>query len=310
MIKTANKLKIYLYASLGLAAAAMIVATLSYFVSFDEIGYFNYGTTPFPIILNVLCILSVAGAASVFFIIPKGALDGASPTTLVTSICATPIAAISALFGGFLIVAYLQISASPRSFMEFFPDFSNKNSPVMILMLGGVFLIISAIYFALTWFPSLSKSGIHSLLGFAPPLAGAALIGLIYFDFHVAMNSPLKVHFQFTVLFFVLFMLYEVRTSLGKPRPRCYLALVTVALVSSAVSSVPQIVAYLCGIVNSKIHFIYALLSLGVLVYTAGRLIVFVSARCLLERISDQTYTEEDLFPADEDAAENEEDNI
>ena len=33
--------------------------------------------------------------------------------------------------------------------------------------------------------------------------------------------------------------------------------------------------------------------------HTVGRLTVFVSARDLLERISDQTYTEEDLFPVE-----------
>ena len=300
MIKTAKKLKIYLYTTFAVSAAAMILTSLSYFLSFDAVGYFNYGTTPFPWMLNVLCIASAITAVVSVLLIPGNALDGATPTTLVTSVCATPIAAAFAAFGGFLLVAYLQLEVAPRSFLEVFPSFATKNAPSLILMLCGVFLIISAVYYALTWSTSAVKSSAHPLLGFAPPLAGACLIGLIYFDFYVAMNSPLKIHFQLTILFFMLFMLFEVRASLGKPRPRGYLAISALTVLAASVSSVPQIAAYVGGRIDSVIHLIYALLTLGILIYTAGRLAVFVSARCLLERISDQTYTEEDLFPIEE----------
>ena len=300
MIKVASKLKIYLYSALALSALAMLLTAVSYLVAFDSIGYFS--DTVLPSIANALCLAAAVWFLASLFVIPKNALDGATPTTLVTSLCATPFCVWSLFLGGFLLYAYLENQSNPLGIVRMM-----ANGAPMPVMLASVFLLISAIYFALAWFPSMQKKTETAVLGLFVPPAAVLLISLTYFDFFVPLNSPVKLHFQLSTVLFILFSVYELRALIGKPRPRAYFALAMLTVFFSSVSSVPQIVAYLGGKLTGYPTFLYAIFSLCILIYTVGRLIVFVSARDLLERISDQTYTEEDLLPA-EDEAENEND--
>jgi hypothetical protein len=177
-----------------------------------------------------------------------------------------------------------------------------SNGAPMPVMLAGVFLLISAIYFLLTWVPEMQKKSQNIVLGLFVPLSAVLLISLTYFDFLVPLNSPVKLHFQLSAVLFILFSVYELRALAEKPRPRVYFALAMLTVFFSSVSSVPQIVAYATGRISSYPQLLYAVFSLCVLIYTVGRLAVYVSARDLLERISDQTYTEEDLFPDETEA--------
>lgn len=290
MVKIAGKLKIYLYSALALSTLAMILTTLSYLFAFDSIGYFS--NTILPAITNALCLAAAVWFIASLFVIPKDALDGATPTTLVNSICATPFCLWALFLGGFLLYAYLEHQSNPRGIVMMF-----SNGAPMPVMLASVFLLISGIYFALTWLPRMQKRTETVVLGLFVPLAAVLLISLTYFDFLVPLNSPVKLHFQLSAVLFILFSVYELRALAEKPRPRVYFALAMLTVFFSSVSSVPQIVAYATGRISGYPQLLYAVFSLCVLIYTVGRLAVYVSARDLLERISDQTYTEEDLFP-------------
>jgi len=208
----------------------------------------------------------------------------------------------SLFLGGFMLYAYLEQQSNPRGIV-----LTLSNGAPLPVMLAGVFLLLSAIYFALSWFPKMAKRTETAILGLFVPLAAVLLISLTYFDFFIPMNSPTKLHSQLSSVLFVLFSVYELRALVEKPRPRAYFALAMLTVFFSSVSSVPQIAGYLGGKITGYPQFLYAVFSLCILIYTVGRLIVFVSARDLLERISDQTYTEEDLLPA-EDETKNEND--
>ncbi len=286
MIKIGSKLKLYLHSTLILSAIAIVLACLSYAFAFDRgVGYFNL-ISPLPYIFGALCIITAIWLISSFFAIPKNVLDGASPTTLTVNIASTPLALSAAALGALMLVAYFLISAK-NIFGDIFPSYTVGNS--VLLIICGVFLIATAVYYAFLWFDHGDRGEIVALIGFSLPIASLLLVAVTHFDMHTAMQSPIKLSFQFAMLSFMLFSLYELRTHLGKPRPRLYFFFAALTVLLSGIASFPLIVAYILGYIPCAAYLLYAIFTLCVFIYTLTRLCTFVSARCLLERISDQT---------------------
>jgi len=292
MIKISNKLKVYLYSSLILTGAAIIIYTFSYTFAFDgDLGYF--AASPLPGIASALTIASLLWFLSVAFFIPKNVLDGASPTTLAANVAATPICISEILFGILMIASALKISGS-NVFGKIFPDFIPNEyiNKTPLLLVCGIFLVISAAYFAMLWFIQDRYAEIKAFVGFAMPISSLLLTAVSYLDLYMAMNSPIKLSFQFAMIAFMLFSLLELRVTLEKPKPRAYFALAMITMLLSGIASVPQIVAFCTGRFNNLSYLFFAIVSLCVFIYVAVRLCIFVSARDLLERISDQTPAE------------------
>ncbi len=291
MIKISNKLKVYLYSSLILTALAIVLCSLSYVFSFDAtVGYFN-SNTPLPYILSALCLLALLWFLSSLFMIPKNVLDGASPTTITVNIAATPICICSLLLGSLMIISYFFI-LSGNTIGDLFFGFAGEKT--LLLIACGIFLVIAAIYFTILWFTQDSYGEINALVGFSVPFACILLVAIAYFDLFVTMNSPVKIGFQLAMISFMIFFLFELRVALGKAKPRAYFFFAMTAMLVSGIASIPQIIAFIAGKLNNTTYLLYAVFSLCVFVYTLSRLCIFVSARSLLERISDQTPTEDE----------------
>ena len=111
----------------------------------------------------------------------------------------------------------------------------------------------------------------------------------------MAINSPIKLAFMLALISFMIFSLYEIRIPLERPMPRAYLAFGMTAMLLSALASIPQIVAYAIGRFGEIRYLACAIFSLCILAYTVTRLLTFVSARDLLERISDQTPSDDEI---------------
>ena len=290
MIKISNKLKLYLYAALTLTAVAVILCAICYAAVFDaDPGYFDE-SSPLTYALVAFCILSVLAFFSSIFTLPKNALDGASPTTFTVNIASIPAAVCSALLGGFMVSAYFLISTQ-NIFGKIFPDYTANNA--ILLLVGGIFLLFSAAYYVFLWFDHGDRSEIAALIGFSVPVAALLLIVLTYFDMHSPMNCPAKLSFQLSMLSFMLFSLYELRIHLQKPRPRLYFMFAMTTMLTTGISSFPVILAYCTGKIESLSYMLYAVFALCVFIYVTSRVCVFVSARELLEKISDQTPTDE-----------------
>ena len=102
------------------------------------------------------------------------------------------------------------------------------------------------------------------ILGFAPPIACAFWVGILYFDASLEMNAPLKVVAQVALLPLILYFTAELRYLLDRQIPRLYLALAFVSIAASSlcVFSIP--VASLAGFLNNSNCLAAALVVLGV----------------------------------------------
>lgn len=297
MEKVSNKLKIYLYSSLILTGISTVLAALNYIFFFDTAeGYF--ASSPLLVFLTALFVLCIIWFASTAFLIPKGVLDGAAPTTLTVNVASIPLALVCAGIGIFMIVSSLLLNVSEGGsiFYTFFPSFFNTiPDRTPLLLFCGIFLIISVAYFVMLFISRKTSGDIIALVGFSLPIATLLLTAIAYFDIHMALNSPLKIAFMLSNISFMIFSLYEIRVLLGRPMPRAYLSFGMLAVLLSALASVPQIVAYSLGRFSETRYLVCAVFSLCVFFYTATRLLTFVSARDLLERISDQTPADDEI---------------
>ena len=125
-------------------------------------------------------------------------------------------------------------------------------------LIATLFLLLSAAHVLLS-----ETERAIPLLGFAPPIACAFMVGILYFDASLEMNAPLKVAAQTALLPLMLYFTAELRYLLNREIPRLYsaLALISVALASLCVLAVP--VAFVAGILKNTACLAASLVVLG-----------------------------------------------
>jgi len=305
MQKISKKLKICFYSAIAIAFLSVILLTASVFTAYDASE--NYlQKAPLPTIFTCLVAAGVIFSVATLFIIPKGELNGDSPLTL-------PVSIASAFTGITFLIAAIVIYGTAfdlGGLASKIPGISGNPQPLLILC--GILTLISVVYFISNCFmTSEDRKYTLALVGFAAPATGILYVAISYFDISVSINAHIKILFHYSMISFVIWMLYEIRSMLGKAMPRIYFALGLITVIFSSVSSIPWLIGFAAGKLTGPInpsYIIYGLISLGICVYTTVRLYVFVSARALLERIADQTPIDEAEFePLDNEEAENEE---
>ena len=282
MVNISKKLKIYLYALLALTVLCVVLGTLSYLYSFNaSIGYFD--ASALSLAFAAVCVITVVGALAIFFIIPRKTIDGAAPNKPAAVVSGIPLCAVSALLGIFLLISSCFV-------LPFGPKLHILHGPTKYMtVIGGILLLISAVYFAMLHRDQERKSEAKALPGFAVPLACVLLVAITYFDLEEPMNSPFKMHFQFAMLAFAAFSLCELRVPLKKPVPRLYPALGIISVLCSGIASIPQIVAIMTEKANEKIYLYYGIFSLCIFVYTVARLCIFANSQSLVEKTAEPT---------------------
>lgn len=284
MKKFSPKLKIFLYSALVLSAIAIILFSLSTFTSYDN-GPNYFSPSVFVSIATAISVISVALFFFVFMFLPKGELDGATPITLPVIV---PSAFCALIFAGVGVVLLL-CSASAFGMTSFFTGIGKG----ALTTVAGIACIISAIYFLVNCFSKAEGNGAkHAYLGFSLPISSVLLIAISYFDITVSMNAPIKAMFHLSMLSFMIWSLYEIRNLIGKASPRAYFAFGLCTMLLSGIASLPYIIYSLVGGLSSPVYptyLLYNFISLAIFFYASIRIIVFVCARDLLERISDQT---------------------
>jgi len=304
MQKTSKKLKICFYSALAIALLSVILLTVSIFTSYDTSE--NYlRKEPLTIIFFCLLVIGVLFSVSALFIIPKGELSGDSPLTL-------PVTVVSAITGITFLIAAIVIYGTAFDLGDLASKFNGISSnPAPLLIVCGILTLISVVYFILNCFMTSEDRKYNlALVEFALPITSSLFVAISYFDISVSINAHIKILFHYSMISFMIWSLYEIRSLLGKAMPRVYFAIGLITVMFSSVSSLPWLVGFIAGRLEGPInpsYIIYSLISLGVCIYTATRLYVFVSARALLERIADQTPVEEIEFePLDSEETESE----
>lgn len=241
----------YLTNALALTALSVILRIINLIFFFDsEIGYYKAGSV-LPIISNVILIVGVLFFVVFSFLkfrkVNVSYPNKTSPLVGVTSVIAA--------FGSVLLLANdlkLAIGGSRVSFLI------------------AALSFMTALYFICA--VAKIKHAYLILTGCTVILRLVFMLGSSYFNKLVQMNAPDKVLFGFACVFSMLFIVSEMKLTIGSPRSWIYMASAASAALIGAVSSIPSIIAYHLNLLpeNNGLYTEYYLI-LGISLYALSR---------------------------------------
>lgn len=227
--------RIYTCIFFVLTAAAVLLRTLALFNDLDANGiYFGKKT-----LINSS--YAVLGASIIFFItyafVHKKGLKlkakFASPATFVP----VTLVSVSLLF----FAAYAGISLG-NSGLTIKIALATKDIPYFITLALSVLAVSSIFYFLLNALIENRASQARAAFGLSAVLFFALLSAYLYFETALPINAPNKVATQLAHLFISLFLLYEIRISLGRDSWNLYITFGFIAGATAVYAAVPNLI--------------------------------------------------------------------
>ncbi len=219
--------------------SALSLAPLAVLLSYDEAAnYFSPNSKLFQATV-ILAILGFAAAIALALVIPKEEIVSKSPFG--TNILFALPAALG--FGAGAIFMVIEFAKSQSIWFL---------AATLLLLLSAAHVLLSETDRAIP------------LLGFAPPIACAFMVGVLYFDASLEMNAPLKVVAQCALLPLMLYFTAELRYLLKRQIPRLYLALALGSIAASSLCVLAVPLASFVGALNNSNCLAAALVVLGV----------------------------------------------
>ncbi len=276
MKKSAKNMIYYFLGALALSAAGIALRTYSLFNCFDkEIGYYAEAAV-LPDAFHILCVALCFLALIFVFILPankKYEYESCNSARL-----AGRVGAIFALAGTATYALYSLISLSDDVPVAFGP--MAKSTVVnAVSVFALIFGVLAAIYFLLVFSKKTEKGTNHALFGYGVILFVLMILAKSYFDFYTTMNSPNKLLSQTTLMFCMVYMLCELRFSLGIAVPRLYSGVSLATIYFTLVCSVPGIVAFCSGILNKVEYLLCDFVLLTYAIYICARFAEFALAQ-------------------------------
>ena len=277
MMKSSAKSMIYYFwGALALSVAGIALRTYALFNCFDkDIGYYATEAT-LPDVFHAFCVAMCVLALAFAFLLPKSKNYEYKSCLSVGAF--GKVGSVFALVGTATYALYSLVSLSDDVPVAFGPVAKSAviNAVSLFVMIFGV---LAVIYFLLVFLEKTEKSDNHALFGFCFILFVLMILAKSYFDFHTTMNSPNKLLTQTTLMFCMLYMLCELRFSLGIAVPRLYSGLSLVTIYFALVSSVPGIIAFGAGILNKVEYLLCDFVLLTYAVYVCARFAEFALAQ-------------------------------
>lgn len=224
MISRCRKSRRLLLLSLASSLVASATQTLAYLTAYEtpKANYFRVGSLLPSLALVFAFVAVLLGIFAAILAAPRR-------TTSAHSLLA-PAPAVFGFLGG--AIAF---------------TLSTELSGLTILII--VSLMIAALYHAATVTPTTPRLlPLTALCGFFTVIACVLVCGYYYFDNTLEMNAPLKTSLIMGLLCTMIYYTAELRILLGKPTPRRYLILATLAVAVNSLSAIPVSVAFLAGI--------------------------------------------------------------
>ena len=273
MNSQSSKVKVFFATAFILTSIAAILYALSYLVAGDGTDYFISGH-PLPMLAKILSVVSVAWFACALILIPKDTLptdDCAIATGKPCALAAAPI--VGSLAAGTISLTYIE----PSDLLHATP----LNTTTLCGLLAIIGMIFSIVYYLLRMINSPKLSQACVILGAGPAAMMTGLCGLTYFELDHHMNAPAKVGMQLAWIATMLFLICELRMTLGKAQPRRYLAFVCIAFFANACAATPafKLLTTTADPVHKTRLLGFALLCVCNCIYVGYRLIQF-SAFC------------------------------
>lgn len=276
MKRSSKNMIYYFIGALVLAAAGSSFRIYSLFNCFDSsIGY--YATDAMlPDIFHGLCVaVCLVSLASVFL------LPSAKKTAYISCRKAGIIGKVGSIFalvGSATYALYSLVSLSDDVPVAFGPV--AKSSIISAVSLfASIFGVLAVIYFMIVFFEKTEKNDNHAIFGYCVILFSLMILAKSYFDFYTTMNSPNKLLSQTTLMLCMLYMLCELRFSLGISVPRLYSGISLAAIYFTLVSSVPGIVAFCAGILNKVEYLLCDFVLFAYAIYICARYAEFALAQ-------------------------------
>lgn len=254
--------RICFFSTLALSLAATVLRTVAMFVCFDtEVGYFDasFLTT----LLTVLTYVAVLLPAVLAILTPKGQLS--TQWTEVKRGLTAIIPAVCCAFGGlWVLITYFY-----------------RDEDIGLWFLVSLPALASAAYYALRLCRGQGRrvpEALFNILCFAPLLWGLLAIAETYMDQFTTMNSPIKLSLQLAFLSALLAIISSLRFHFQKALPRCAMLFNAAACFFCLSASIPVLVALAAGILTNILHGAYAVVLLGIGIYTLLHFIAYFRA--------------------------------
>ena len=249
-------LYIYKVGNIAFSALCALLCAVSTLFFYDYTpGYFK--NSAITIILYIAIAIGVIFAISASFTQKKN-LKLSSPVSKASFPMISLIPACA--------FVYYAISLTPTAF-----EGSSKSSSYLLQI---AFAIISFAYFFICAMEISLNKNILAVLGLASIVSPILIAVNSYFDYTTVMNGPEKLFMQFATVLFTLYVINEVRFTLGKPYPRFFISVASLSsllCVLSATNKICIIAKTPESLTNENVALALLILALGV--YSILRLV-------------------------------------
>lgn len=268
MKETSNKLKIFLYSTIGLAVICSILFTVSMFVAFDaEIGYFS-STHPLSYIQSALLILSVLLCTSVLFLFPKDSITALNQAN-------DRFVSFASLLCGFVFVAgmlitFLSTNANASTLTKLQKDI------FLLIVLSGLVGSIYFIYDAIT--PNSNGLTLKVIAAIFVIIYCLTSIIFEHVDLYVPINVPRKNLLFVCFVSFSLFMVQKLRFKTEMGQPKAFLLFGATTTILCTTFSISGLVAHCAGAFKDSSFLMYYLIALAAAIYSLANLLSYTKS--------------------------------
>lgn len=264
-----RNLRVYYSGVLALTLVATLLRSLALTLAFNRAdGYFKTGAG-LPVALTAL--LAVGATAILLFPL---LLRNCIPTTDSKK---SPLKHASSVLCALLfLISFISTCIAKKTIAL----------PAFLWLVSILSLLAATVYF-LTKTPicPLDTTG-TAIFGSLSLVACACLITVTYFDVATPMNAPVKVHLHLALLSVILYLLYELRDTVGAPLPRMRTVFTGLAFFFCITVGASDLVAALAGYTKGFIYLSHDLLLLGLGFYVAVRGTADLNALSHTERMT------------------------
>ncbi len=266
-----RNLRVYYIAVFALTLLATVLRTLALTLSLNRAnGYFE-SHEGLPVALNALLVLATATILLYPLLLCNRVPTVDSPRSFFKHASST-LCALSFLFCFISTCTAKKLVALPT-----------------LLWLAAILALLAATVYFLAKTP-LCPLGItgEAVFGSLTLFAVACLIAVTYFDIATPMNAPAKMHLHLALLAVLLYLLYELRDTVGASLPRVRVAFTGLAFFFATAVGVSDLIAAFDGYAKSLVYLSHDLLLIGLALYVAAQGIADLKALSHSERKTTQ----------------------
>ncbi len=145
------------------------------------------------------------------------------------------------------LLAFVQVVFSVDLLTRFFAPPIARQTPLLrpLMLLTALCGLCAAAYYVCCMFIKRDTSELRAWFGLAAALFGGLYAVLLYFDHTLPLNADCKITSQVTYLAMSLYMLFDVRMSLGRPKYAWQISFGLITAALTAYASLPSLITYL-----------------------------------------------------------------